>query len=82
MGAGVRLARGHRVPDLLVSVGEGWGLVRPGDRKSHYYRETFSLCSRVGFYRGPLEPDDWRSSDQCAACRRALDREAARGPRC
>jgi len=57
---------------------EGWGLIRPGDRKAHYYRDTFSLCRRVGFYRGELEPDMSPGPDDCAACRKALTREAAK----
>lgn len=53
---------------------EGWGVIRPGDRKSHYYgSDSFSLCRRVGFYRGPLEPDDHKSTDDCAECRRRLE---------
>lgn len=35
---------------------EGWGVIRPGDRKAHYYRNMESLCRRVGFYRGPSIP--------------------------
>ena len=53
---------------------EGWGVIRPGDRKAHYYRETMSLCGRVGFYRGFLEPDNGKSSADCAACRKRLDK--------
>lgn len=54
---------------------EGWGVIRPGDRKAHYYRDTLSLCRRVGFYGGPLEPDVHESSDDCKACRRQLRKE-------
>ena len=57
---------------------EGWGVVRPGDRKAHYYRDMESLCRRVGFYRGHLEADAFPSRDDCAACRKVLTREAAR----
>lgn len=57
---------------------EGWGVIRPGDRRAHYYRDMFSLCRRVGFYNGPVEPDDAPSPDDCKACRKALDKEAAR----
>lgn len=59
---------------------EGWGVIRPGDRKAHYYRELFSLCLRVGFYDGPLDPDAFASKDDCAGCRKVLDKEAATGP--
>ncbi len=54
---------------------EGWGIIRPGDRKAHYYRSQTSLCGRVGFYRGHLEAEDFPSRDDCAACRKALSRE-------
>ena len=57
---------------------EGWGVIRPGDRKAHYYRNGMSLCRRVGFYGGPLDPDTKPSPDDHAACRKLLDREAGR----
>jgi hypothetical protein len=57
---------------------EGWGVIRPGDRRAHYYRDGMSLCRRVGFYAGPLDPDDKPSPDDCAACRKQLDREQAK----
>jgi hypothetical protein len=57
---------------------EGWGVIRPGDRKAHYYRDMFSLCGRVGFYNGKLDPDDSPSPDDCAACRKARTREVAK----
>jgi hypothetical protein len=57
---------------------EGWGVIRPGDRKAHYYRETTSLCRRVGFYFGPLDAGDQPSPDDCAACRRALGKEKSK----
>ena len=57
---------------------EGWGVIRPGDRKAHYYRETMSLCRTRGFYTFSLEPDDKPSPDDCKACRKVLDREKAK----
>lgn len=57
---------------------EGWGVIRPGDRKAHYYRQGMSLCRRVGFYGGPLDAEDFPSKDDCAACRKELLREAAK----
>ncbi len=64
-------------------VREGWGVIRPGDRKAHFYRESFSLCKRVGFYRGPLETEDIEkeSKDDCLQCRRALTKLLARRKR-
>lgn len=56
---------------------EGWGVIRPGDRKAHYYRNMDSLCRKVGFYRGELEPDAFASTADCAACRKKLDGEKA-----
>lgn len=60
---------------------EGWGVIRPGDRKAHYYRNTESLCRRVGFYYGPLDPDLSTSKDDCVACVRALARDDAKAAR-
>jgi hypothetical protein len=58
---------------------EGWGVMRPGDRRFHYYRDMFSLCRRVGFYSGDLSPDNQGPSpEDCAACRKALGREQAK----
>ena len=57
---------------------EGWGVIRPGDRKAHYYRGSTSLCRRVGFYFGPIDADDQPGPDDCAACRKELAREVAR----
>lgn len=57
---------------------EGWGVIRPGDRKAHYYRASMSLCRRVGFYFGPLYAEDGPSPDDCVACRKVRDREAAK----
>jgi hypothetical protein len=57
---------------------EGWGVIRPGDRKAHYYRDGFPLCRRIGFYSGPLDPDDEPSPDDHRECRMALDREKAK----
>jgi hypothetical protein len=57
-----------------VAAKEGWGVIRPGDRKAHYYVDAFSLCRRVGFYYGPLDVLDKPSPDDCAACRKKLDR--------
>ena len=55
---------------------EGWGFPG-GSRKAHYFRQMTSLCRRWGFYAGHLEADNGTPSpDDCAACRRVLDREA------
>lgn len=62
---------------MSTSTAEGWGVIRPGDRKAHYYREMWSLCDKVGFYQGELEPDNGPSGDDCAPCRKRLDRERA-----
>jgi hypothetical protein len=56
---------------------EGWWF--PGlSRKAHYFREGRSLCGKWGtFGQQPLTPDTHKSPDDCAACRRKLDREKA-----
>lgn len=52
---------------------EGWGVMRPGDRRYHYYVNGFSLCGRVGFYFGELSPDTANPcTKDCAACRKIL----------
>ncbi|GAB20242.1 hypothetical protein GOEFS_108_00020 [Gordonia effusa NBRC 100432] len=52
---------------------EGWGVIRPTDRKAHYYRNGRSLCGRVGFYFGELDADTGAvSTADCAACSRKL----------
>jgi hypothetical protein len=66
--------------DSIPEPREGWGVVRPGDRRAHYYRDMDSLCKRVFFYSGPLEPDEMPSPDDCKGCREVLDREARQGP--
>ena len=53
----------------------GWGVIRPGNRVAHYYRGSFSLCNRVGFYFGELDTDDKPTKKDCAACRRLRDKE-------
>lgn len=53
---------------------EGWGVIRPGDRKTHYYRNAWSLCGRVGFYFGPLEADEFPSPNDCTPCRKKLNK--------
>ena len=63
---------------VAVSGAEGWGVIRPGDRKAHYYRDTMSLCRRVGFYFGSVDAEDKPSPDDCAACRKVLDKEKAK----
>jgi len=62
--------------DSIPEPSEGWGLIRPMDRKAHYYRDMDSLCQRVFWYSGPLEPDGNHSPDDCAGCRKVLDKEA------
>lgn len=49
---------------------EGWGVRRKGDRVYHYYNNGTSLCNRVMFYAGPLDPDDGgpKQKDDCAKC--------------
>lgn len=55
----------------------GWGFPG-GSRKAHFFREAMSVCRRWGFYFGALEPDNGKPSpDDCAACRKFLDRENA-----
>jgi hypothetical protein len=59
--------------------GAGWGFP-PVSRKAHYIApDGRSLCGKLGFaFNLPLEPDNGRPSpDDCAACRKRLDRKVA-----
>ncbi len=53
---------------------EGWGVIVPGMRKACYYVDGESLCGKRFLYRGPLDADEFKSSDDCAPCRRKLDK--------
>ena len=48
---------------------------RADGKRAHYYRNGDSLCRKIGWYTGPLEVDVFASKDDCAACRKKLDRE-------
>ena len=63
---------------MVSTPNEGWGVIRPGDRKAHYYRGGESLCRKVGLYWADLWPDGYESPDDCAACRKKLTLEAER----
>lgn len=56
---------------------EGWGAIRPGDRKAHYYVGGEALCGRVMFYVGPLDNEtlaEVPSEDDHKECRKLLTR--------
>lgn len=60
---------------------EGWGA--PGcSRKFHYFTKGGrSLCGKIGFYFGVLDPDEGKETrlpDDCAECFRRLQRDKAR----
>lgn len=62
-----------RMAEQVTERTEGWGVIRPGERKAHYYRDTRSLCGRVGLYQGQLVRDGvWLAADCCTACRKRL----------
>lgn len=59
----------------------GWAFPH-GATKAHYFEAegTRSLCGRWGQFDGRVRtPDDHRSPDDCASCRRKVDRAAGRG---
>jgi hypothetical protein len=54
----------------------GWGFPA-ASRKAHYFDgDLISLCGKW-VYSGPLEPDEGTSKDDCAACRKKLDKAKA-----
>ena len=63
----------------MTGEAEGWGFTHTS-RKCHYFRGGFSLCGKYGFRspNAPLDPDEGKSKDDCAQCRKALDREKAK----
>lgn len=55
----------------------GWG--KPANsRKWHYFEDARSICTRW-LFTGALEPDTGEPNpDDCAGCRRALERKKAK----
>jgi hypothetical protein len=54
---------------------EGWGYSPGNSRKWHYFKaDGMSLCRKIGFYRGDTEVGNDNSEDNCAQCRRLLER--------
>ena len=60
---------------------EGWQDEKRYDqRKYHYIRDTEALCGGLILYRGELTPGGLTlstSKDDCAACKRKVERELA-----
>lgn len=58
---------------------EGWQAEKRWDqRRYHFIRGTFSLCRKLGFYRGELvygglKPSD--NAEDCAQCARLVQKE-------
>ena len=60
---------------------EGWQAEKvQSQRVYHYIRDTFSLCGKLGFYRGDVIADnpEQRTKADCRACIKKLDRHLAR----
>lgn len=60
-----------------MALTEGWGW--PGNsRKAHYFKmgEATSVCSRW-LYGGSRTAGDFKSPDDCAPCRKWVDKHAA-----
>lgn len=54
---------------------EGWGVLRPGITRAHYFRRDKSLCQKVGQYRGPLTEQGPRLSLACRPCLKIIQKE-------
>jgi len=55
-------------------IGWGWPVL---SRKAHFFNnDAVSICRRW-MYTGPVDRGDFKSIDDCAACRRWADRHAA-----
>jgi hypothetical protein len=60
-----------RGDEQTTEVKEGWGWPL-NSRKAHYFtHEGRSLCGNWMFF-GQLQPDDFRSKDDCKACLKRL----------
>lgn len=58
----------------------GWS--RPLNSKKHHYFEegsSESICGKWLFFGGSREPDTFESPDDCAACRKKLNKAKANG---
>ncbi len=53
---------------------EGWGWPTLA-KKAHYFRNGHSLCGRWGGLRLDLQEETYALPDDCAPCRRKLDKE-------
>jgi hypothetical protein len=65
-----------------MSAGGGWGVIRPGNRRAHYYRDMTPVCGNDGPYAdfpytGPLDAGDIPARS-CAACREKITAEQMR----
>lgn len=62
--------------DMMTPVfREGWGYPQRRQSRSHYFRGGKSLCQKVGLYHGRLEDDMHAVFDECAHCRKIVDKE-------
>jgi len=57
-----------------MSQNEGWGFSPHLSRKWHYFVNGTSLCRKIGFFHGELEQGKDDSSDNCTACKKALQK--------
>lgn len=58
-----------------MAIREGWA--RPlNSKKHHFFRDGASVCGKWMLFSKDLEPDTFKSPDDCAACRKKLEKEA------
>jgi len=57
---------------------EGWGFSPHLSNKWHYFINGMSLCGKIGFFKGDLEQGNDDSTDNCTACKKALQRRRAK----
>lgn len=55
---------------------EGWGIIQPGERRDHYYRDRRSLCRDTGPYYGQLYAESLLPTTGCEQCRKILFAES------
>jgi len=57
---------------------EGWGFPGRGNKAHYFLANGMSLCNKWGFYKGPTEQGNDDSSDNCTACKKALQKRKAK----
>lgn len=71
----------QQAPETPVVTDRGWAFVGTS-RKAHYYdKDSFSVCGKyraLFVHKDAFEPETGPSPDDCAGCRRRLDKRGVK----